>query len=80
MKTTFAFEESWRKLQAARRSENIEQIVDAARAFLHNASMMLLDEQHGVACNHYRTINGGICAGCGHQIEVSRESTDGSDY
>ena len=45
MKTTFAFEEAWRQLQVARRSENIEQIVDAARQFLHQASLLVLDER-----------------------------------
>lgn len=45
MKTNVLFDEAWRELQAARRSENIDEIISAIARLQRGARMMKLDQQ-----------------------------------
>lgn len=76
MKTNQQFDEAWRRLQAARRSELLNEIHDAAENLAHATRMLILDSQQSGACHHPITANG-QCLSCRETIKtiITNENT-----
>ncbi len=67
MRTNQQFDEAWRRLQAARRNESLNEIHDAAENLAHATRILIIDGQQPGPCTHPITANG-CCITCREPI------------